>query len=209
MTGIVTRRRPSSPFTFVGVLPTAAVAGVVAAALAACGPTASSGDPSTAASPGSGPAGATPAPAAPAAGPASSSSAGADVSQPPAQAPLAAVATSGFTEPVELVLRDAAALDAAWRTLHAGAPAEAPPAVDFARRMVVLLAIGERSSGGHDVRFDEIVATGDGATVRYTVTSPGASCMTTMAITSPAVAVQVARVAGAVRFERREVVRAC
>jgi hypothetical protein len=207
MTAIVTRRRPSSVLArVVGALPAAAVVGVVAAVLAACGPTTQSGDPAPASPTDTVPVPAAPAPAAE---PAPSPSAGADVSQPPAQAPLAAVATSGFTEPVELVLRDAAALATAWRTLHAGAPAEAPPAVDFARQMVVLLAIGERSSGGHDVRVDEIVATGDGATVRYTVTSPGASCMTTMAITSPAVAVPVARAAGAVRFERREVVREC
>ena len=207
MTGIVTRRRPSSVLARVaGALPIAAVAGAVAAVLAACGPTTQSGDPAPASPPDSVPTGATPAPVA---GAAPTPSAGADVSQPPAQTRLAAVSTSGFTEPAELVLRDAAALAEAWRTLHAGAPADPPPTVDFARRMVLLLAIGERPGGGHDVRFDEIVATDDGATVRYTVTSPGASCMTTMAITSPAEAVQVARVAGAVRFERREVVRAC
>jgi hypothetical protein len=127
--------------------------------------------------------------------------------QPPV--PLLAQQTSGFTEPVELVLRDRAALADAWRTLHAGLPGNPPPSVDLVSRMVVLVALGERSTGGHDVRVDGVVPDGDGATVRYTVTQPGPGCMTTQMITSPVVAVSVPRVAGDVRFERRTATQAC
>lgn len=138
---------------------------------------------------------------------------GSDVSGSPAPSeqptPIVAQQMSGFTEPAELVLRDAAALAEAWRTLHAGQPGTPPPSVDFGARTVILVAIGERSSGGHGVRVDEVVRSGGGATVRYTVTQPGPTCMTTAAITSPAVAVSVARIAGEVRFERRTATQAC
>jgi hypothetical protein len=109
--------------------------------------------------------------------------------------------TSGFTGPEQLVLRDQAAWQAAWARLHEGMVAPALPTVDFTREMVVLLALGERSSGGHQVRFDGITASGADATVRYTITEPGAGCMTTQAMTAPVDIVRVPRATGTVRFE--------
>ena len=122
---------------------------------------------------------------------------------------LYGAATSGFTGAEELVIRDQAAWQAAWARVHEGMAAPPLPAVDFARDMVVLLALGERSSGGHAVRFDSLSVSGGGATVRYTATSPGPGCMTTQAITAPIEVVRVARVAGAVRFEARTVQERC
>ena len=142
--------------------------------------------------------------------PSSSTVPGVDVtSEQQSHTRLLSMPTSGYAESAELVLRDAAAFAAAWRTLHQGIPGNPPPAIDFARRMVVLLALGQRNTGGHGIRFDAIVASGAGATVRYTVTSPGAGCMTTQAITSPVDVVSVPRVDGEIRFERRSVVQEC
>jgi hypothetical protein len=123
---------------------------------------------------------------------------------------LAASDQSGFQEPAELVLRDEASLAEAWGQVHAMVmPAPPPPRVDLTREMVVVLAIGTRSSGGHAVRFDGMDREGDGARVRYTVTEPGPECMTTQAITSPAEVVSVPRVDGPVRFERQREVDRC
>ena len=184
---------------------TALAASIAAAVVAGCNPAPRPGA-SGSASPDSAPVTADSSPTLTSAAPA----AGADVRpDQPTLTRLVSATTSGFTEPAELVLRDAPALAEAWRTLHGGIPAESPPAVDLARDMVVLVALGERSSGGHAVRVDGVSAAGDGATVRYTATRPGASCMTTMEITSPVDAVRVPRVDGAVRFERRDVVREC
>lgn len=112
---------------------------------------------------------------------------------------------TGFGEPTTLVVRDGAAWAAAWARLHRGGePPVAPPAVDFAREMVLVVALGERPTGGHDVAIDAVTGDGaGGATVAYTAREPGEGCMSTQALTSPAVAVRVARVAGPVRFERR------
>ncbi|MES2525045.1 MAG: protease complex subunit PrcB family protein [Gemmatimonadota bacterium] len=118
-------------------------------------------------------------------------------------------ATSGFTEPAELVLRDQAALDDAWRTLHSRLPGNPAPAVDLSTRMVVVVALGSRNTGGHGVRVDSVTSDGTRTTVHYTATAPGTSCMTTQMITSPVDIVSVARREGAVRFERRSVVQPC
>ncbi len=128
---------------------------------------------------------------------------------PQTAARLLSASQSGFTEPAELAVRERGEFAAAWATLHRGLPGNAPPEVDFSRRTVVLLALGERSSGGYSVRFDGITREEGGAVVRYTVTRPGPGCMTTQAITSPVDVVSVSRVEGAVRFERQEVVDSC
>jgi hypothetical protein len=123
---------------------------------------------------------------------------------------LAASDQSGFQEPAELVLRDQASFAEAWARVHAMlVPAPPPPRVDFTRQMVVVLAIGTRSSGGHAVRFDGMDREGDGARVRYTVSEPGPDCMTTQAITAPVELVGVPRVDGPVRFERRQAIAPC
>lgn len=122
---------------------------------------------------------------------------------------LLTATTSGFTEGEELVLRDNDELTAAWKTVHAGIPGNPPPSVDLARNMVVLIALGQRRTGGYTVRFDSITHEGNGAVARYTVTSPGPGCMTTQMITSPIDAVSVPRVDGAVRFEKSEVINRC
>ncbi|HZF69060.1 MAG TPA: protease complex subunit PrcB family protein [Gemmatirosa sp.] len=124
--------------------------------------------------------------------------------------------SSGLTASRELAIRDAETWRATWATLQAAGPSDgaggapAPPAVDFAREMVLLVASGERSSGGWDVTVDAVERGSDGgATVRYTITEPGPGCMTAQVITAPAVAVRAARVAGTVRFAGRTVRRDC
>lgn len=156
-------------------------------ALAACGPSA--------------PDGATPAPDA---------DVGAD--RPAAAQPvtrLASMQTSGYARPLELVVRDAAGWQAAWATLHDGMPGEPPPAVDFDGSMVLLVAIGERPTGGYDVRVDSVVPQGRGGRVHYTVVSPGPSCMTAQSLTSPVDVVRAPRLDGDVTFERRAVTQDC
>lgn len=122
---------------------------------------------------------------------------------------LFATSTSGYEEPTQLVVRDRAAWEAAWSRLHGGQPAAPAPAVDFARDVVVVVAMGTRGSGGHAVRTDGVSASGDAAVVRVALVSPGPSCMTTQAITTPAEAVRVRRPAGDVRIETRAVTTPC
>jgi hypothetical protein len=117
--------------------------------------------------------------------------------------------TSGYDESAELVIRDRGQLESAWKTLFNGIPGNTPPTVDFAKEMVVLVALGSRSSGGYAAHVDAITRGADGAVVHYTATRPGSGCMTTQSLTSPVDVVRTARVAGKIRFERREVVQPC
>jgi hypothetical protein len=113
-------------------------------------------------------------------------------------------------EPGVRVLRDRAAWEAAWRELQAGLAAGPAPAVDFGREMVVVVAAGQKSSGGHAVRVDGTSQGADGGlVVHVTATSPGEGCMSTMALTSPVDVVRVPRAPGAVRSVTRNVAEPC
>lgn len=115
---------------------------------------------------------------------------------------------SALQESMELVVRDRAALERVWANIHGDVPGP-PPAVDFAQRTVIVVALGERATGGHAVRVDAVAAQNGGAVVRYTATSPGQGCMTTQMITSPIEVVSVPRVTGEVRFEQRRATASC
>ena len=124
--------------------------------------------------------------------------------------PLYSSTNSGFSGPAELVIRDRSALDRAMQEATHDVVAD-PTAleVDFGTDMVVLVAIGTRSSGGYGVRVEEVVRSDGGAVVHYTVTRPGTGCMTTQALTSPVEVVRVERIEGSVTFERRDVAQDC
>lgn len=192
-----------------GPLPFGTAAVALAAAAARCGAESAPGGMSSA------PAPATTSSAGASAGPHAASPA----AQPAAVRPISVSAhlhtspMSAVTEAGVRVLRDRAAWEEAWRELQSG-PVDGPPprapAVDFAREMVVVVAAGEKPSGGHTIRVDATSSAADGALVLHlTRASPGPGCMTTMAITSPVDAVRVPRTDGAVRTTARDVVTPC
>lgn len=126
---------------------------------------------------------------------------------------LYAAQQSAYEMAEATVVRDRATWEATWeatwRQLHDGLAADPRPTVDFTRDMVVLIAVGQRPTEGTSVRVDGVAAASGGAVVRYTVTEPGEGCMSTQVITAPVEVVRVARVTGAVRFDRRVVRSAC
>ncbi len=131
------------------------------------------------------------------------------VSTPAPVTRLYGAQVSAYATAEEAVIRDQSAWQGAWRQLHNGLAAAPVPAVDFAREVVVLVAAGERNTGGTTLRVDDVVQVGADAVVRYTVTEPGPGCMTAQVITSPVEVVRVPQAGGAVRFERRTTVTPC
>ena len=119
--------------------------------------------------------------------------------------------TSGFTAPTELVVRDAAAWREAWGQITGPiVPQPERPAVDFGREAVVVVAAGERWTGGWTVTVDSVAPTnGGGLTVSYTLSGPGAGCVAAQTITSPVDVVRVPRPSGEVRFTSRTVRTPC
>ncbi len=125
-------------------------------------------------------------------------------------APKAALMHTRYDAPARLVIRSQKELDDAWARLYAGLPGPpAAPSVDFAREMVLLAALGTRSSGGHAVSIARAALGGGVLRAEVVETRPGAGCMTTQVITHPVALVRLARHDGAVEFVDRVEVHDC
>jgi len=79
--------------------------------------------------------------------------------------------TSGIREPAQVVIRDAAAWTALWRT-HAGPAGKPAPAVDFGREIIIALFAGD-SPAPRTLTISRIVHESDGLTVWYILRDTG------------------------------------
>lgn len=101
---------------------------------------------------------------------------------------------SGFRESARTVIDN----DADWRkiwsayTANLGSPPPLP-AVDFSHQEVLVAALGERNSGGYDMRISRIATSSDYLYVELTSTRPGPRCGTTAALTQPVDVVRIPR----------------
>lgn len=94
---------------------------------------------------------------------------------------------SGFIAPAQLVIRTAAQWRSAWAQLQALArPVGDPPAVDFRRESVIVVALGRQRSGGYAIRIVGVETQGAATVVRVRTESPGRGCIVMSALTSPA-----------------------
>ena len=97
-----------------------------------------------------------------------------------------------------------------WRKVWDQLGEGEPPAINFAREMLIAVTQGPQPSGGHAIRIRRIQPTG-GSVWRVSVseTEPGRGCPSTGVMTNPYHVVRVRRSSARVRFERRRDVRAC
>jgi hypothetical protein len=114
--------------------------------------------------------------------------------------------SSGVRGSRRLVIRDSATWSQFWAELGAGVR----PKVDFGRDLVIAVASGERSTGGHDILVQRVGRSGGELRIEVLETSPGTDCMTTAALTQPVdvVVVPAAGVTGW-SFIDRAATRAC
>jgi protease stability complex PrcB-like protein len=118
---------------------------------------------------------------------------------------------NGFDQPVRAVIRDDESWQAAWTTLYIGmTPARpAPPAVDFSRSTVILVALGTRSTGGYDITVSRVARDAGVLYVEVTSTSPGDRCSVTQAFTKPVDIVVVPHTVDEAVFVERKTVHQC
>jgi hypothetical protein len=123
---------------------------------------------------------------------------------------LATVTYSGIVDQLALVIRDATEWHERWADIVSGQqPKPDPPAVDFNRDMVLLIALGERPSGGYIVEIAEVVLRDGTLLVMSLEQIPERRCAVTRGITSPFVAATLPRTDAPIVFEHRTVVYEC
>jgi hypothetical protein len=96
--------------------------------------------------------------------------------------------TSGISTPAREVIRD----DGAYARFWAGLGAGERPSVDFSRDVVIAVAAGQRTTGGHTIAVERVVRDGAGLAVNVVETQPGPGCQTTQQLTQPVDIVVVA-----------------
>jgi hypothetical protein len=117
---------------------------------------------------------------------------------------------TGVRDPMRTVLKDGSALADFWRTAYA-TRGEAPelPSVNFNSEMVVVAALGSRSSGGYTVHLDSARINSGVLEIIVRSVSPGPTCGTTGAITDPVAAAAMPRSQLPVRFIEQHETHSC
>jgi len=118
---------------------------------------------------------------------------------------------SGFQNPARLVVRDAEQWEAVWaQTFKNVFPVPPRPAIDFSQDMVVVVALGVRSSGGYGILIDGASEIGtDEVAIAVRSISPAARCVVTAAFTQPVDIARMPRHDRPVRFVERNEVHYC
>lgn len=99
---------------------------------------------------------------------------------------------------------------ALWERVFTGSsPVPELPEVDFSDHTVVLATPGMKATGGHGVTIESLEEIPEGMRLVITAFSPGATCMTTQALTTPVHIVKTPKLPGVVLFEWREKVVEC
>ena len=116
---------------------------------------------------------------------------------------------SGLDKPDRIVIRDPVTWQMVWKKVWFG-DSEVPPlpAVDFSSEMILVAALGARSTGGYGILIDGANEVGiGGVNVTIRSTSP-LNCLVTEAFTQP---VDIARLPtrGRVEFTERSEVHQC
>ena len=129
--------------------------------------------------------------------------------RPPELAILPYRHSSGFDERMRTVVRDSATWGRLWtQTMGSHSPKAPLPATNFARELLILAAMGTRSSGGYTITIDSVFTAADTVHVIVREWSPGRTCGTTAALTEPVAIARVERYELPTRFvERADTVR--
>ena len=117
--------------------------------------------------------------------------------------------SNGLRDATTMVIRDAAQWQSTWTTITSNHSPIPLPAVDFAREMVILVALGTRSTGGYTAEIARVRRVTGGIAVDYVAQSPGPRCGTTAALTQPMDFAIVPRVEGTATFTRRDETADC
>lgn len=109
---------------------------------------------------------------------------------------------SGLSTPTQLVIRDEESWKQLWkRHNNVVIPTPPLPNVDFARDMIVVVAIGQRPTGGYGVRVQSARKSGDKLVVAALETKPADGALVPMVLSAPYDFCVVPRFDGEVAFE--------
>jgi len=117
---------------------------------------------------------------------------------------------SGVADEVRLVVRDSMDWAHAWeRLMDDRLPPSAAPRVDFSEDIVIIAAMGSRSTTGYAVTIDSVVKEWRVTRVYMRSTAPERTCVVGTAFTSPVHVVRIPRTLPVVFSEVEEQLPEC
>lgn len=101
---------------------------------------------------------------------------------------------SGIPDRRRVIIRDAGEWAALWDELQGNVhPQPDVPAVDFGSDMLLVATMGQRNTGGYAISFANVYDNDGELFATVTEFSPAATCLTTQALSAPAVVIVVPR----------------
>lgn len=117
---------------------------------------------------------------------------------------------SGLGNPERIVVRDSESWQTLWARINDGRwPVPAAPTFDFSQEMLVVVALGARSSGGYTILVDGANVSENGGTAITVRSISPKNCVTTAAFTQPIDIARLPRRDGGVSFIERSEVHVC
>lgn len=120
------------------------------------------------------------------------------------------VVNSGILDPLRVVIRDRDDWRETWKLINTPRFPRPPlPEIDFSREMLIVVAMGQRNTGGYDVIVDGVYEKDKKLEVDVKTTSPGRSCGLPGMATEPVDVVRVPKSDYPVVFRETDVTREC
>jgi hypothetical protein len=109
---------------------------------------------------------------------------------------------------MRVVIRDQEAWLKLWKEFSHGQATPAPE-IDFSREMLIVVAMGQASTGGFSIMVDGVYERDNKLEVVVKSEGPGRNCMTTQALTQPVDIVRVPKSDRSVVFREVSVSHDC
>jgi hypothetical protein len=101
-------------------------------------------------------------------------------------APVPYATTSGFIDKTFVLVRGQAQWGNIWTTIHKNRrPVPEPPALDFARQMVLVAALGRRPTSGYRIELGDVSVENEVIRATVLIDEPGRGCIVSQGMTSP------------------------
>lgn len=117
---------------------------------------------------------------------------------------------SGMETALELLINDTETFELAWQQIHARRrPRPELPAIDFETNSVIIVAAGQQSSGGIEIRIERVYVEDLVVIIDVTTNKPGLDCVVSTGLTQPVDIAVVPKIEGPHGFRTSSHIRDC
>lgn len=117
---------------------------------------------------------------------------------------------SGFLEKKEQIITNQTDFEKSWNIALVNYLERNPvPTIDFEKNQVILITMGEQTSGGYTLKTDSVTNIKTGIAINATAKKPGASCMTTSVMTYPYQMISIPKTNQKIEFKITEDIYDC